>query len=132
MDIIGKVISILPIQEGVSKTGNPWKLKSFILETQDNYPRKVCIEIFGEDRINNNPFNLDDVITVSFDLESREFNGRWYTSVRAYRIQQGAVTVAPAAIPAAQPVAAQPAAAPAPGAAQPFAPQADESSDLPF
>lgn len=132
MDIVGKIIQVLPAQEGVSKTGNPWKVQSYVLETQEQYPRKVCFEIFGEDRINNNRCNIDDVVTVSFDIESREFNGRWYTSIRAWRVQQGDNS---AAAPAAQqPVAQQPAAAAAPAAnTQVFDASADdESSDLPF
>lgn len=145
MDIVGKIIQVLPVQEGVSKTGNPWKVQSYVLETQEQYPRKVCFEIFGEERIKNNLCNIDDLVTVSFDIESREFNGRWYTSIRAWRVQQGDQTAAqPAAQAAAQPVAA-PAAAPATAAPQPAAQPApaantqvfdasadDESGDLPF
>lgn len=131
MDIVGKIIQVLPEQSGTSKTGNPWKVQSYVLETQEQYPRKVCFEIFGEDRIKNNPCKIDDVVTVSFDIESREFNGRWYTSIRAWRVQQGAV--------AATPQGAQ-MAAPAPAPAAPAADTAsfdavagsDESSDLPF
>ena len=140
MDIVGKIIQVLPVQEGVSKTGNPWKVQSYVLETQEQYPRKVCFEIFGEERIKNNLCNIDDLVTVSFDIESREFNGRWYTSIRAWRVQQGDQTAAqPAAQAAAQPVAApaaapQPAAQPAPAAnTQVFDASADdESGDLPF
>lgn len=92
MEIIGKVISVLPLQQGVSaRTNNPWMIKTFVLETQENYPRKVAVEIFGEQRIKDNPCDVDQLVTVSFDLESREFNGRWYTSVRAWKIQQGMV-----------------------------------------
>ncbi len=132
MDIVGKIIQVLPAQEGVSKTGNPWKVQSYVLETQEQYPRKVCFEIFGEDRINNNRCNIDDVVTVSFDIESREFNGRWYTSIRAWRVQQGDNSAA--APVAQQPVAQQSAAAAAPAAnTQVFEASADdESSDLPF
>ena len=143
MDIVGKIIQVLPLQEGVSKTGNPWKVQSYVLETQEQYPRKVCFEIFGEERIKNNPCNIDDLVTVSFDIESREFNGRWYTSIRAWRVQQGDQT---AAQPAAQATPQSPApaaahAAPQAAPAQP-APAAntqvfdasadDESGDLPF
>lgn len=142
MDIVGKIIQVLPEQSGMSKTGNPWKVQSYVLETQEQYPRKVCFEIFGEDRIKNNPCKVDDVVTVSFDIESREFNGRWYTSIRAWRVQQGAVAAAPATAqptmqPSAQP-AAQPAAQPMAQAAAPaanvqaFDAAGDESSDLPF
>ncbi len=130
MEIVGKIIQVLPVQEGIGKNGNPWKVQGYVLETQEQYPRKVQFEIFGEDRIKNNPCQVDDIVTVSFDIESREFNGRWYTSIRAWKVQQGVVeaTPAPAPVPAAQP-------APAPAAnVETFdaAAGADEGSDLPF
>lgn len=132
MDIVGKIIRVLPLQEGTGKTGNPWKVQAYVLETQEQYPRKVCFEIFGEDRIKNNPCNIDDVVTVSFDIESREFNGRWYTSIRAWRVQQGNTLAAAPAEPVAAPASQ---AAPQPAAnVQAFDPAAsvDDSTDLPF
>ena len=139
MEVVGKIIQVLPIQEGVGRNGNPWKVQPYVLETLDQYPRKVHFEVFGEDRIRMNPCAIDQLVTVSFDIESREFNGRWYTSIRAYRIVQGDVTQgAPApAAPAAAPVAAAPAqAAPAqevPANVDPFdASAGDGTSDLPF
>jgi hypothetical protein len=145
MEIVGKIIQVLPVQEGVGKSGNPWKVQPYVLETLDQYPRKVHFEVFGEDRIKQNPCDIDQLVTVSFDIESREFNGRWYTSIRAWRIQQGDTTQ-PAAAPAAAPVAAPQAAAPAAApASQPAAPvetpmnvdpfdasAGDNTSDLPF
>jgi hypothetical protein len=143
MDIVGKIIQVLPLQEGISKTGNPWKSQSYVLETQEQYPRKVCFEIFGEDRIKNNPCNVDDVVTVSFDIESREYNGRWYTSIRAWRVQQGNMLSQSAPEPVAASVAAPAAATPAtpsPMANPDTANKApfdmvggqDEGEDLPF
>jgi len=130
MEIVGKIIQVLPIQEGVGKNGNPWKVQGYVLETQEQYPRKVQFEIFGEDRIKNNPCNIDDVVTVSFDIESREFNGRWYTSIRAWKVQQGVVEAAAEAQPV-QP--AQPVAAPVANV-ETFdeAAGAGEGTDLPF
>ena len=141
MDVVGKIIQVLPAQEGVGRNGNPWKVQPYVLETLDQYPRKVHFEVFGEDRIKQNPCDVDQLVTVSFDIESREFNGRWYTSIRAWRIQQGDMTQAvPGAAPAVAPVAApQPAAAPAapaeaaPVNMDPFDASAGEgTSDLPF
>ena len=99
MEISGKIIQVLPEQGGVSKTsGKEWNMQAYVLETQEQFPRKVHFEVFGEDRIKANPCQLDDIVTVSFDIESREFNGRWYTSIRAWKIQQGIVEAgAPAA-----------------------------------
>ena len=139
MEVVGKIIQVLPMQEGVGRNGNPWKVQPYVLETLDQYPRKVHFEVFGEDRIKQNTCDVDQLVTVSFDIESREFNGRWYTSIRAWRIQQGDVTQAvPGVAPAAAPVAAapaQPAAAPAeaPVNVDPFdASAGDGTSDLPF
>ena len=130
MDISGKIIQVLPEQGGVSKTsGKEWKLQAYVLETQEQYPRKVHFEVFGEDRIKANPCQLDDIVTVSFDIESREFNGRWYTSIRAWKIQQGVVE---AAAPAVQPVAAPAAAPQANVATFDAAAGMDETTDLPF
>ena len=141
MEISGKIIQVLPEQGGVSKTsGKEWKLQAYVLETQEQYPRKVHFEVFGEDRIKANPCQLDDIVTVSFDIESREFNGRWYTSIRAWKVAQGDTTQP------AQPAAAAPTAPVAPTAApqpamesieaanvQPFDPTVnDNTSDLPF
>ncbi len=141
MEVVGKIIQVLPEQSGVGRNGNPWKVQPYVLETLDQYPRKVHFEVFGEERIKQNPCAIDQLVTVSFDIESREFNGRWYTSIRAWRIQQGDTTqaaVAPAAAPAAAPVQAAPTApAAAPAAApvnvDPFdASAGDGTSDLPF
>ena len=140
MEVVGKIIQVLPLQEGVGRNGNPWKLQGYVLETLDQYPRKVHFEVFGEDRIKMNPCEIDQLVTVSFDIESREFNGRWYTSIRAWKIQQGDTTQA-GAIPAAAPAQAAPATPAAPAAApmepaaniDPFdASAGDGTSDLPF
>ena len=138
MEIVGKIIQVLPAQEGVSKsTGNPWKIQSYILETLEQYPRKVCFEIFGEDRIKNNPCEIDQIVTVSFDIESREFNGRWYTSIRAWRVQQGDTTANAAAqpeVPGAPAAPQAPSAEPMTGNVETFdaAASQDDGTDLPF
>ena len=132
---------MLPAQEGVGRNGNPWKVQPYVLETLDQYPRKVHFEVFGEDRIKQNPCDIDQLVTVSFDIESREFNGRWYTSIRAWRIQQGDTTQA-AAVPSAAPAQESPAAPvaqPTVSNAEPMAnidpfdaSAGDGTSDLPF
>ena len=140
MELSGKIIQKFPLQSGESKTsGKPWQLQAYLLETQEQYARKVYFEIFGEQRIKDNPCEIDDLVTISFDIESREFNGRWYTSIRAWQSKQGIVdnNAQPAAPAAAAPQAAAPAAQPMPQAAAPnvetFDPAAGESTDdLPF
>lgn len=86
MEIKGKVINVLPIVSGTSKEGKAWQLQPFVIETQEQYPRKVYIEIFGEKAIKDNPIIEGTIPTIHYDLESREFNGRWYTSVRAWKV----------------------------------------------
>ncbi|NNC96257.1 MAG: DUF3127 domain-containing protein [Chitinophagales bacterium] len=87
MEISGTIIQILPLQEGEGRNG-PWKKQDFILETKDQYPKKVCISIWG-DKIDQ--FNLSEGkdITASINVESREYNGRWYTDVKAWKIEEG-------------------------------------------
>lgn len=135
MEIVGKIIQVLPVQEGVGKNGNPWKVQGYVLETQEQYPRKVQFEIFGEDRIKNNPCEIDQIVTVSFDIESREFNGRWYTSIRAWRVQQGDTTAQSAAASAEPtPVPQEQPAEPMTGNMETFdaAAAQDDGTDLPF
>ena len=127
MEIQGKVIQILPQQTGVSKTGNPWAVQPFVIETLEQYPKKVHIELFGADRINNNPFAVDEIVKVQFDIESREFNGRWYTSVRAWKVEKNQQAAGDSAAPSAP----LPAAAPPAESLFPEAPQ-EGTSDLPF
>lgn len=134
MEIVGKVIQILPVQTGTSaRTGNPWSIKTFILETQEQYARKIAIEIFGENRINDNPVEIDQLVTASVDIESREVNGRWFTSVRAWKVAQGDTTVAAAAAAAPAPAATAPVAPVMAGNVETFdASPADDESKLPF
>src|ERR1043165_3644111 len=82
MDISGKIIQLLPVQTGQGKNGT-WKKQDFILETGDQYPKKVCIAVWG-DKINMGNFKMGDMVEVSFDVESREYNGRWYTDVKGW------------------------------------------------
>lgn len=124
MNISGKVVQVLPIQTGTSKAGNPWQKQEFVLEQGGQYPRKVCISLFG-DNVAKIPQVGQDVM-VSVDIDSREFNGRWYTEIKAWNIvQAGAQQAAP------QQVATAPAAAPAQPQPAP-APQAGVADDLPF
>lgn len=83
MEIEGKIIIDLPLQSGTSKAGNPWKKKEWVLETFGTYPRKVKFHVFG-DRVDNIRLECGKDYVLSFDLESREFNGRWYTDVNVY------------------------------------------------
>ena len=84
MDINGKIVQMLGVQTGQGKNGT-WKKQEFILETGDTYPKKVCIAVWG-DKIDMSQFRIGDPVQVSFDVESREYNGRWYTDVKAWKV----------------------------------------------
>lgn len=90
MEIQGKIIQVLPTQTGVGKDGKPWKVQQYVLETEEQYPKKVCFEVVGEERINSNPAAVGDKVRVCFDIESREFNTKWYTTIRAWKVEKAA------------------------------------------
>lgn len=128
MEITGKIIAVLPANSGVSaRTGNPWMSQEYVIETHDQFPRKCCFRVFGEDRIKQFNIQSGEELTVSFDIEAREYNGRWFNSVNAWSVNRN--TQAQPAAPAAQPAAA-PAATPFPPAQEPAA--EGSTDDLPF
>jgi hypothetical protein len=85
MEIDGKIIEILPVQSGEGRNGT-WKKQDFIIETQGQYPKKVCISLWG-DKIDNSVLQPGAEIKASINIESREFNGRWYTDVKAWKLE---------------------------------------------
>ncbi len=87
MEITGKLLQLLPPQTGQGKNGT-WKKQEFIIETGDTYPKKVCLAIWG-DKIDIGKVAIGSSVTVSFDAESREYNGRWYTDLKAYALKAG-------------------------------------------
>lgn len=139
MEITGKIIAVLPKQSGTSqRTGSTWASQEYVIETHDQYPRKCCFRIFGEDKIANMNIQAGEELTVNFDINAREYNGRWYNDISAWKVdrvqpgvpQQPAPVAQPAAAPV-QPTTAQPIAAPA-AAADPFASESASGDDLPF
>lgn len=125
--ITGKIIAILPPATGESKKnpGSTWMRQEFVLETQEMYPRKVCFQIWGEDRIKSANIQMDDLVTVEYDIESREYQGRWYTTINARTVTKGQ-PMAPNFGPA-------PAAPQMPGTENSFGPSAPSGADdLPF
>ncbi len=99
MEITGKLSEILPEQGGQGKTGNAWRKRSFVIETMDTqYPKKVCFDVWGDkiDQLGN--IAIGEEMEVSFDVESREFNGKWYTNAKAWKfekLQAGTSAAAP-------------------------------------
>ena len=85
VELTGRITLILPLEQGVSKAGNTWRKQVFILETQDQYPRRVAISLLNEN-IDKFPLQAGKVVTANLDIESREWNGKWYTEVRAWQV----------------------------------------------
>ena len=128
MEVIGKIIHVLPLQSGTSQAGNQWKKQEYVLETEDAYPKKVCFDFFG-DRVDQFPLAIGDRVRLNFDIESRDFQGRWYTSIRGWKAEK-IDAQAMAASPA--PMAAPQQAVPAPPPAMTDFTQTSDNDDLPF
>ncbi|MDR1344960.1 MAG: DUF3127 domain-containing protein [Tannerellaceae bacterium] len=88
MDISGKIIVVLPEQGGTSKNGNEWKKQEYVLETHEQYPKKVCFQIFGGDKIAQAAIQAGEELTVHFDIDSREYQGRWFTNINAWKVER--------------------------------------------
>ncbi len=87
MELQGKVIAEMPVRSGVSARGE-WKAQSFVIETHDNFPKKMVFDVFGEDRLSRFNIQLGQEVNVSFDIDAREYQGRWYNSIRAFDVRQ--------------------------------------------
>ncbi len=84
MQLTAKLVQLQPLQTGTGRNGE-WKKQEIIVETDGQYPKKVCISIWG-DKINPSILEIGNILDISFDIESREFNGRWYTDVKAWKV----------------------------------------------
>lgn len=90
MEIKGKLQIILPVAEGTSKNG-PWKKQEFVIETIDGkFPKQIFLNVWGADKVEDfKRYKIGDILTCSLDISSREYNGRWYTDLRAWKIVAG-------------------------------------------
>ena len=129
LELEGRIARKLPVQQGTSARG-AWAKQEFIFEYQEgNFPSQICMNVWGEDKVRDlEKYQVGDKVKISFNLSSREYNGRWYTDVRAWRIEPaGAAQPAPQN---AQSAPAAPAPAPMPTADDMSTPLSDD--DLPF
>jgi len=86
MDIKGRLLQILPLQSGTSKAGNGWSKQEFVIESDEQFPKKVCFTLFGDKVSLLNGLAIGTQIEVVFNLESREFNGKWYSNINAWKL----------------------------------------------
>ena len=134
MEINGTIIQLQPLQSGEGRNG-PWKKQDYILQTNEQYPKKICFNFWG-DKIDQFNLQVGDNIKLSFDIESREFNGKWYTDVRGWKAEKAASS-ASAAEGAPAPEAYNAPAPPPPPPADNFpfgspGDNGDNGNDLPF
>lgn len=86
--IEGKIIAILPQRTGNKRDGSTWISQEFVLETEEQYPQKVCFEVFGEDKIADANLHVEDKVSVDFNFTCREYQGRWYNTIKAWKINK--------------------------------------------
>lgn len=134
MEIQGKVIAVLPERSGVSARGE-WKSQTYVIETQEQYPKKMAFDVFGADRIASFGIQFGEVINVSFDIDAHEYQGRWFNSIRAWnvtKVSQQAMASSANAAGVANPTNQQNLFPPEQQSAQQQAQQRGNSDDLPF
>ena len=87
MELTGRIIVVQEAKSGTSsKTGNPWMMQEYVIEVPGQYPRHCAFTVFGEDRIKQLNIQMGEDLTVQFDIDAREYNGKWYNDFRAYNV----------------------------------------------
>ena len=134
MELIGKAIAALPAKSGISqRTGEQWQSREYVIETQEQYPKRICFEVFGTDKLKEFNIRNNDLIKVHFDITAREYNGKWYNSVRAWKVEhvnQQSQTTETTQVQTSAPVQAQATAQETAPVAAPTTQESDD--DLPF
>ena len=90
MELEGRIIKVLDEQTGKGRNGD-WRKNQFVIETQGQYPKQICIDVWG-DRFDQMPINVGDIVTAHINIESREWKGNWYTDVKAWKVEKGTKT----------------------------------------
>lgn len=85
MQLTAKLVQLLPLQTGTGKNGQ-WKKQDIIVETSGQYPKKICVSVWG-DKIDEKKLKPGHMLKIDIDIESREYNSRWYTDVKAWKIE---------------------------------------------
>ena len=89
MDFTGKIIFALPAKSGLKKNGESWKSQEFVIEnTEGQYPKKMCFNVFGEDKIKSFDIKLGEELKVSFDIDAKQWQDRWFNSINAWKVEK--------------------------------------------
>ena len=86
MELKGKIVKLLPVQTGTSSRGE-WRKQEFIIESTGPYAKQACIYAWG-DKVDEFKLVEGEQITASIEIESREYNGKWYTNVKAWKVER--------------------------------------------
>lgn len=125
MEFIGKIIAVLPAKGGISnKTGNEWKSQEYVIEDSSNgqYPRRMCFDVFGADKIAQFNIQVGQELKVSFDIDANQWQDRWFNRIRAWKVEPVSAAVPPMGMP-------EP---PMPPASVPNFESGSTNDDLPF
>lgn len=103
MEFTGKIIAVLAPRSGVAKTtGNEWKVQEFVIENHDQFPKKMCFEVFGSEKIEQFAIQMGEELVVSFDIDARQWQDRWFNSIRVWKVERvgaAAGAAAPGTVP---------------------------------
>lgn len=88
LSVKGKIEKILKPESGVSRAGNEWTKQEFVIETEEQFPKKVCFTLFGDKTSIINSYAVGEEVEVSFNIESREYNGRWFHNINAWKVDK--------------------------------------------
>ena len=125
LSVKGRVSNILAVESGTSKAGKEWKKQGFIIDTGEQYNPEICFSVFGEDKLQMVAgLSVGEDVEVHFNLSSREFNGKYYHNIDAWRVEKGNTQAAQNVVPDN--------AAPLPTSETAFDSNSSESDDLPF
>ena len=90
LEIAGKVIAVLEKRSGTSKSGNAWVTQEYVIETAEQYPKKCCFSIFGEEKIAACNIKIGETITAHIDIDARQWENKWFNSISAWKIERAA------------------------------------------
>lgn len=95
LSVKGKIEQILKPESGVSRAGKEWNKQEFVIETDEQFPRKVCFTLFGDKTSLIDGLSAGKEVEVSFNLESREYNGKWFHNINAWKIDKPSTEMMP-------------------------------------
>lgn len=86
LELTGLVIAKLKPEDGVSKAGKAWNKQDFVIETEEQFPKKVCFTLFGDKTDLISRIGEGERVKVKFSAESREFNGKWFHNLNSFAV----------------------------------------------